>query len=227
MPERLKPFYMKKFNICLLLAVLCLGLAACGKEKKEETADGPEITEEEAVPEELSYPGAIRVAIPGSSDREVFGIMHGCILDVQTDEGSKNPVLTFRDDEDPENAWTVDTAFVKDVTLTPEKGERAALFFYGDIGMDPDSVEMIAVWPDGKYEIRVVDGVTAENTVDDFKVLEPGKGSGQGLRFVKNNCLADKDAMESPEGDSVRVVYVDSGAAEKYPLRIYRNTEGD
>lgn len=218
---------MKKIRICVLLAALCFSLAACGKEKEKEPETGLGTAEEEALPEGAAYPGAIRVDVPGSDTREVFGVMHGCILDVQTDEGNKNPVLTFRDDEDPENAWTVDTAFVKDVTLTPEKGARAALFFFGDIGTDPDSVEVIAVWPDGKYEIRVVDGVTAENTVDDFRVLEQEKGSGQGVRFVKNNCLADKDAMESPEGDSVRVVYVDGGAAEKYPLRIYRNTEGE
>ena len=218
---------MKRISICVLLAALCFGLAACGKEKEEETETVPEVSEEGSLQEDYAYPGAIRVAVPGSDTREVFGVMHGCILDVQTDEGNKNPVLTFRDDEDPENAWTVDTAFVKDVTLAPKKGERAALFFYGDIETDPDSVEVIAVWPDGEYAIRVVDGVTAENTVDDFRVLEQGKASGQGVRFVKNNCLADKDAMESPEGDSVRVVYVDGAAAEKYPLRIYRNTEGE
>ena len=215
---------MKKINGYLILLALCVLLAACGK--KNETETDAETAEETTLPEGITYPGAIRVTVPETGAVEIFGVMHGVILDVQSDENG-NPVLTVRDDEDPENAWTVDTAFVKDVTLAPKKGDRAALFFYGDIETDPDSVEVIAVWPDGKYEIRVVDGVTAENTVDDFRVLEQGKGSGQGVRFVKNNCLADKDAMESPEGDSVRVVYVDGTAAEKYPLRIYRNTEGE
>lgn len=215
---------MKRINGYLILLALCVLLAACGKKNETETA--AETAEETTLPEGITYPGAIRVTVPETGAVEIFGVMHGVILDVQSDENG-NPVLTVRDDEDPENAWTVDTAFVKDVALEAEKGGRAALFFHGDIENDPDAVEMIAVWPDGKYTLKVMDGVTADSTVDDFEVRESGRENAPGVRLLKNNCLADKDTTGTVPGTGVRAVYVDGAASAKYPLRIYRNTESE
>lgn len=209
---------MKYRNIFLIL-FLCAGLAACSGEA---SAGGETETAEEAATQAAAkYPDTILAEDPGGENNETFGIMHACILDVQNDSGG-NHTLTVRDDFDPENAWTVDTALVKDVSLTPEKGMRAAILFRGDIIGDPDSVEMIAVWPDGDYQLKSADGTTIANTINDFDIKADAGAGYARLTFVKNNCLMDKDAMEGVTGDRIRVVYADGGSDVKYPLRIFR-----
>lgn len=213
-----------KYSNFFLIIILCLSLAACGGKTEETESSAAEITE--TAEREDIYPEMIEAIDPAGENSTVFGIMHAYVLEVQSDENG-SPVFTLRDDRDPEEAWTVDTATVKDVSKGIEKGSRVAVFFRGDIVKDPDSMEVAAVWPDGKYELKAVDGVTVNVTINEFEVRDGSSTGYVKLTFVKNNCLADKDAMENDRGDSVRVIYVDDGTNVKYPLRIYKLAKED
>lgn len=210
--------YMKRIPLLLLSLLMAVSLfTGCGG-KKEDLQETAEVRRNLAA----EYPGLLSVNNDDGSYRDIFGVMHALVLDVQPGEKSGNYVYTLCDKEDPEEAWSIESQLVGDIVADVEKGAEVAVLFSGDIVEDPDNVSFIAILEEKKYSIRSAEGTVINNMMNSFTLRTK---NGQELTFVKDNCIVDRDALGTTKGGSILVYYADAGTPILYPFRVYNESK--
>ncbi len=150
-----------------------------------------------------------------------YGVMYVSVLDVNGNPGDSGTVYSFKDKNDPENAWSVTGLEIGAIEAELVPGADVAILFHGDVIRDGENLEFIAVLPDGNYKLRKTVGTTISNTMSTF-VVQTAEGST--VSFLKDNCRIEDGAMNRDSGDLVIVYYADGGELGKFPMRIYAGT---
>lgn len=209
----LKQLYRSLFTVMLLLC-LCFALTACGGD--EEEAETEETTLAQL--SEDSYPSTVTAQPEGQEETDYFGVMHAKVLDVQ--EGEKDGLFVYmlRDDEDPDNAWCLNSQDIGTVVCEMSAGKKVTALFSGDMIGDPDGVSFIALLDDAGYTIKKVEGTTISNMMNSF-IIRTTKGVE--MTFVKDNCKVDRDALSTDGNGKIIVYYADCGNVDLYPVRVY------
>ena len=101
------------FRLCFAALFLLLALSACGRRKEPESTEAA--AEESAAG---TYFGT--VAAEEGAEKVYLGIMHATIISLQNDTG----ICIFRDDSDPENAWSVNTVEIGEIFVDMEDGGK-------------------------------------------------------------------------------------------------------
>lgn len=210
-----------------LLCSLCMtgALTGCGsraqaavsasEESKEETETVSEPDTYEVYEESI----AVDEAAIADGISPYYGVMYVSVLDVNGNLGDSDTVYSFKDKNDPENAWSVTGLEIGDIEADMTPGADVAVLFHGDVIRDADNIEFIAVLPDGSYTLKQAEGTTLSNTMSSF-VIETSDGGS--LSFLKDNCSIENDAMKSDSGDRIRVYYADGGALGNFPLSVFK-----
>ncbi len=211
-----------------ILLLLCAVLASgCGKlhrpaDEKESTAGETSVEEDEESAETEnyggSYPGTVAVRDVTEDGSPYFGIMYATVLDINGSANDSSTVYSFKDKNDPDNAWSVTGLEVGDIETELSTGMDVAILFHGDMIRDSENVEFLVVLPDGDYQIRRCEGTTVSNMMSTFTIQTSNGGE---LQFIKDNCRVDSGAMQKDSGDRVVVYYADGGAG-LFPLRVYK-----
>ncbi|HIU78319.1 MAG TPA: hypothetical protein IAB09_02715 [Candidatus Avilachnospira avicola] len=165
-----------------------------------------------------TYPETVAADGINEDGSGFFGIMHAVLSGVVQEKDGMT-VYTFQDKLDPDNSWAIPGIELGDVLVDPEKGTETAILFQGDIINDADSVDFIAMLPEGEYEIKRAEGVTMHNSMSTFSLRD---ASGAEIIFLKDNCNVEEGSLENDSGDSIIVYYAESSAdGSCYPFRIY------
>lgn len=221
---RLKRFY---YTAAAFVCSLCFAgaLTGCGSRAQAAASVSQESTEEtetvsEAYADEV-YEESITAdeAALGNGVSPYYGIMYVSVLDVSGNPGDSDTVYSFKDKNDPENAWSVTGLEIGDIEADMTSGADVAVLFHGDVIRDADNIEFIAVLPDGDYTLKQAEGTTLSNTMSSF-VIETSDGGN--ISFLKDNCSIENDAMKSDSGDRIRVYYADGGALGNFPLSVFK-----
>lgn len=227
---------LRRAGLTAGLGLIMLGLTACGGSSDETTeAENTALTEAEVSAEQegtaaetdtsaaesnadLNYEESIAVTDDDTieSVSPYYGIMHVNILDINGSLGDSSTVYSFKDKNDPENAWSVTGLEIGDIEAEMAVGADAVILFHGDVIKDGEGMEFIAVLPEGNYVLRQAEGITLSNTMSSFVV----NAAGGELTFLKDNCMIDEGVMNNDSGDRVRVYYADGGELGNYPLRV-------
>lgn len=207
--------FFAKAVLFMLLAVLPVSAAGCGKKNEEEETPAAET---EAV---YDYPGTVYYENEDRTVTDRFGVMHATVLDVQDGEKEGLYVYTLRDEQDPDNAWCLYSQDVGSIVAEMNGGKKVAVLFSGDIVNDPDSVEFIAILDEAPYSIKKAEGTTVANMMNSFSVRTD---KGVELNFIKDNCKVDRDALSTDRDSRVLIYYADCGV-EKYPVRVYKSAD--
>lgn len=216
---RQKKFYYKA---AVMLGCLCIsaGLQGCGsrtraaasEESTDETEESTEVYTDEV------YEESIAADESDAGQSPYYGIMYVSVLDVNGNPGDSGTVYSFKDKNDPENAWSVTGLEIGDIEADMTPGADVAVLFHGDVIRDADNIEFIAVLPDGDYVLKQAEGTTLSNTMSSF-VIETE--DGRTLSFLKDNCSIENDAMKSDSGDRIKVYYADGGELGNFPLSVF------
>lgn len=204
----------KKASLLMTVLILAVSLTACGGRKEKEKTEETETEEQKEI-----YPETVSYVSEDEETTDYFGVMHATVLNVQDGEKDGLYVYTLRDESDPENAWALNSQDIGEIFAGMEKGKKVSVLFSGDMIEDTDNVEFIAILEDEKYKIRSVEGVTAANMMSSFSVKAK---DGKEYTFLKDNCHVDRDALSTEGKSKVIVYYADCGAAELYPVRVYK-----
>lgn len=204
----------------VLLAVLIFSCS--GKDKQNADDD---VTDIEAADEKdrntdreqrlLAETVTVTEEPEGSSD--LYGIMYSRILDIDSESGPGSR-YTLQDKSDPENAWSVTASDVAFIEAEMKLGAEIAVLYHGDIINDFDNVEIIAMIPDGDYDLKKTEGITVSNLMDSFTVNK----NGQTVTFEKDNCHIEPEAMDNDHGDRIIIYYAAGGANGNWPLRVFK-----
>ena len=203
------------FLFCLLL--LCGCHRSSGEPETAEEADEEE-TEETEPAFEGEYPGTVAAKEPGEEESPYYGIMYATVLDIDGGGMDSSTVYSFKDKNDPDNAWSVTGLEIGYIEAELAAGTDGVILFHGDMVRNTEDVEFIAVLPDGGYTLKRIFGVTTANMMSSFTVQT---GDGTQIQLIKDNCRIDNGAMTRDSGDPVIVYYADGGELGCYPLRVY------
>ena len=212
--------YRSAGPVCLIIMICLLGLGGCRRSTEEpETAAAAEEDPEETEPAfEGEYPGTVAAKYPGEEGSPYYGIMYATVLDINGSGMDSSTVYSFKDKNDPDNAWSVTGLEIGDIEAELSAGTDVVILFHGDMVGDTENVEFLAVLPDGQYALKRVSGVTTSNMMSSFTVQA---GDGTQIQMIKDNCRIDNGAMTRDSGDPVVVYYADGGELGCYPLRVY------
>ena len=192
--------------------------AALAEADTAETAGTEGETSSASSLEGETYPETVAADGINEDGSGFFGIMHAVLSGVVQEKDGMT-VYTFQDKLDPDNSWAIPGIELGDVLVDPEKGTETAILFQGDIINDADSVDFIAMLPEGEYEIKRAEGVTMHNSMSTFSLRD---ASGAEIIFLKDNCNVEEGSLENDSGDSIIVYYAESSAdGSCYPFRIY------
>ena len=192
--------------------------AALAEADTAETAGTEGETSSASSLEGETYPETVAADGINEDGSGFFGIMHAVLSGVVQEKDGMT-VYTFQDKLDPDNSWAIPGIELGDVLVDPEKGTETAILFQGDIINDADSVDFIAMLPEGEYEIKRAEGVTMHNSMSTFSLRD---ASGAEIVFLKDNCNVEEGSLENDSGDSIIVYYAESSAdGSCYPFRIY------
>ena len=192
--------------------------AALAEADTAETAGTEGETSSASSLEGETYPETVAADGINEDGSGFFGIMHAVLSGVVQEKDGMT-VYTFQDKLDPDNSWAIPGIELGDVLVDPEKGTETAILFQGDIINDADSVDFIAMLPEGEYEIKRAEGVTIHNSMSTFSLRD---ASGAEIVFLKDNCNVEEGSLENDSGDSIIVYYAESSAdGSCYPFRIY------
>lgn len=192
--------------------------AALAEADTAETAGTEGETSSASSLEGETYPETVAADGINEDGSGFFGIMHAVLSGVVQEKDGMT-VYTFQDKLDPDNSWAIPGVELGDVLVDPEKGTETAILFQGDIINDADSVDFIAMLPEGEYEIKRAEGVTMHNSMSTFSLRD---ASGAEIILLKDNCNVEEGSLENDSGDSIIVYYAESSAdGSCYPFRIY------
>ena len=210
----------KTLRLAALILLVSGALSGCmrtGSRSDEERESSPR--------EDVAYEGILShfeesVAVSGVNETgsPYYGVMHVRVLDVNGNPGESKTVYSFREKNDPENAWSVTGLEIGYIGADIVPGADVAVLFHGDVIRDAENIEVIAVLPDGGYQIRKTQGTTVSNTMSSFVI---NTASGETLSFIRDNCRIEEGAMNRDSGDIIAVYYADGGELGNYPLRVY------
>lgn len=206
--------FFKKASLLMTVLILAVSLTACGGKKNTE-----ETTETETEETKEQYPETVAYVSEDEETRDMFGVMHALVLNVQKGDKDGLYVYTLRDESDPENAWSLNSQDIGDIVAEVERGKKVAVLFSGDMIDDADNVDFIAILDDRDYRIKSVEGVTATNMMSSFSVRAK---DGKEYTFLKDHCRVDRDALSTEGNTKVIVYYADCGDVERYPVRVYK-----
>lgn len=202
---------------CILCALMLPGCRSREKRAVQETDESSVMNEPESSAEQ--YEESLAVSNVNETASPYYGIMYASVMDINGSPGDSRTVYSFRDKSDPENAWSVTELEIGSIETEIIRGADVVLLFHGDVIMDSENIEFIAVLPDGTYSLKRAEGITSSNTMSTFTLIT---GAGEIIIFNKDNCRIEDGAMSTDSGDSVVVYYADGGELGNYPLRIYR-----
>ncbi len=209
---------LKKYLLCF--AAVSLLLTGCVRGGIKPGSDAETQPEEETAYEigGGSYEESIAAYGVNEDASPYYGVMYVSVLDVNGNPGESGTVYSFKDKNDPENAWSVTGLEIGVIEAELVPGADVAILFHGDVIRDAENLEFIAVLPNGNYQLRKAAGTTVSNTMSSF-VVETADGTR--INFTKDNCRIEEGSMNRDSGDSVVVYYADGGELGKFPMRVY------
>lgn len=234
------PSFNKKIALCLLLAVASVS-AACGKKQDETTAAVS--SEESDIPEEAAasrealndesteaetfsdevYEGTVAASEAADDESPYFGIMYATVLEVNGKQGDSKTIYSFKDKSDPDNGWSFTGLEIGDIETELEAGQDVVILFSGDIINDSENVDFMVILPDGKYELKRIEGKTSGNMMSTFTV---DTSTGESVLLMKDNCRMDPNVLSGDSGDKVIVYYAAGDEANgNYPVRVFKGYE--
>ena len=167
------------FLFCLLL--LCGCHRSSGEPETAEEADEEE-TEETEPAFEGEYPGTVAAKEPGAEESPYYGIMYATVLDIDGSGMDSSTVYSFKDKNDPDNAWSVTGLEIGYIEAELAAGTDVVILFHGDMVRNTEDVEFIAVLPDGGYTLKRIFGVTTANMMSSFTAQT---GDGTQIQLIK------------------------------------------
>ena len=217
-------FRKQAFPVLLALTAVLFLLTGCfGRSASEEEQEAEASAEEEQEEYEQAfdgdYPGTVAVREAAADEAPYYGIMYATILDINGSGMDSSTVYSFKDKNDPDNAWSVTGLEVGDIETELSAGTDVVILFHGDMVRDSENVEFLVILGDGTYELKRAAGVTTSNMMSTFTVET---AAGSEIQLHKDNCRIDNGALTRDSGETVIVYYADGGELGCYPLRVYK-----